>query len=207
MSDIPDIEPGEGGEAIEPPAEAVIGAAVAAGAALACLSCGAKIVGAWCANCGQKNDDMRRSVFVLFKDFIKDTFSFDSRMWRTLGLMAAAPGRVPTDYSHGKRSRYTPPVRLFLVVSFLFFLILGLTQTLFVAFDVKAKTPAEIAAEKQRTEEALAELPPEARAAVEAAGEDADGLVVIDGESVDCDINVKVRFFVHPKDLALDADN
>ncbi len=56
---------------------------------------------------------------MLARDFIEDTFAFDSRMWRTLGLLASSPGVVPTNYSHGCRARYTPPVRLFLVVSFL----------------------------------------------------------------------------------------
>lgn len=88
-SDTPDIDPGEdGGIAETPPADGVIGAAIATGAAAACLACGAAIVGPYCAKCGQKNDDMRRSSLVLARDFLKDKFAFDSRMWRTLGLMA-----------------------------------------------------------------------------------------------------------------------
>lgn len=92
MSEVPDIDPGDGevGVDIAPPLENIVGAAAASGAMLACLSCAATITGPYCANCGQRNDDLRRSTFVLFKDFIADTFSFDSRMWKTLGLMAAA---------------------------------------------------------------------------------------------------------------------
>ena len=101
-----------------------------------CLSCGAPVTGVFCVACGQKNDDLRRSVLILAREFIEDTFSFDSRMWRTLGALTTKPGRVSRAYAHGKRSRYTPPVRLFLVVSFLFFLLLGVTQTLFVAITV-----------------------------------------------------------------------
>jgi hypothetical protein len=198
-SDVPDIDPGDGETGGGLPE-------AAAAAAAACLACGAAIVGPFCAACGQKNDDMRRSSFILFKDFLKDTFAFDSRMWRTLGLMAAAPGLVPTSYSHGRRSRYTPPVRLFLVVSFLFFLTLGLTQTLFVAFDVTPKSAAQIAAEKQRFEEAMRRAGPDAREAIEAARKSAAGeeLLVVDGEAVSCDIDVRTRFFVRPKDLKFD---
>jgi hypothetical protein len=209
MSDIPGIDDGgeEGSVDILPP-EGVVAAAVATGAAVACLSCAAKIVGPYCANCGQKNDDMRRSLFVLFGDFVSDTFAFDSRMWRTLGVMAIAPGAVPSSYSHGKRSRYTPPVRLFLVVSFLFFLTLGLTHTMFVAFDVEAKTAEEIAADAKAREEAsrragsdIDKSIAEARAeAPEARG------VVIDGQEIDCDIKAKMRFFVRPQDIALDEE-
>lgn len=206
-SDTPDIEPPEGG------GEAAIAAAAAVAAAAVCISCGTKIVGAWCAGCGQRNDDMRRSSFVLFKDFMKDTFSFDGRMWRTLGLLAAAPGTVPSDYSHGKRSRYTPPVRMFLVVSFLFFLTLGLTKTMFVAFEVTAKTPEQIAADKAALERTIEGLDGDAKDAVIAARDgvyirDADTAdVVIDGASLDCNINVRTLFFVQPENVAVDAEH
>ena len=54
-------------------------------------------------------------------------------------MLAMTPGAVPLAYSHGKRSRFTPPVRLFLVVSFLFFLTLSVTQTLFAAIEVRPR--------------------------------------------------------------------
>lgn len=202
-SDTPDIEPIEGGG----PAETAAVAAAVAAAAI-CVSCGTAIVGAWCAGCGQRNDDMRRSSFVLAKDFVKDTFSFDGRMWRTLGLLAAAPGTVPSNYSHGKRSRYTPPVRLFLVVSFLFFLILGLTHTLMVAVEVRARTPEETAAAQKAMEEGLKAAGPEAKGKMEAAmnerGAGDSGAIVIDGRDLDCEISAAPRFFVRPQDLMVD---
>lgn len=206
-SDISDIDPGDDGGADAPSAE-IISAAVAAGAALACLSCGAAIVGPFCADCGQKNDDMRRSTFVLFKDFVKDTFAFDSRMWRTLGLMASRPGLVPSSYSHGKRSRYTPPVRLFLVVSFLFFLDLSLTRTMFMALEVVPKSPEEIVADRAAFEKAISEAGPEAKAALDAVrqGDPLEGAFVVDGRSVECDINVRTRFFVRPQDIKFDEE-
>ena len=54
-------------------------------------------------------------------------------------MLAMTPGAVPLAYAHGKRSQFTPPVRLFLVVSFLFFLTLSITQTLFAAIEVKPR--------------------------------------------------------------------
>jgi hypothetical protein len=196
MSETPDIDPPDVGigEAV------AIGAAAAA--AVACISCGTAIVGRFCAGCGQLNDDMRRSSFVLFKDFLKDTFAFDGRMWRTLGLLAAAPGTVPSNYSHGRRSRYTPPVRLLLVVSFLFFLALGLTHTLIVAVEVRARTPEETAAAKAAMEEGLKAAGPEMRAEVDAAA--GDGAIVIGGEVLDCELQATTRYFVRPRDLVVD---
>ncbi|HBS30942.1 MAG TPA: hypothetical protein DEA40_04260 [Parvularcula sp.] len=201
--DMPDIEPIEGDGLAETGA---VAAAVAAAAA--CVSCGTAIAGPWCAGCGQRNDDMRRSSFVLLKDFLKDTFSFDGRMWRTLGLLAAAPGTVPSDYSHGRRSRYTPPVRLFLVVSFLFFLVLGLTHTLIVAVEVRARTPEETAAAQKAMERGLKAAGPEAQDEIEAAlngrGAGDSGAIVIDGRELDCEISVAPRFFVRSQDVSVD---
>jgi len=201
--DIPDIDPGDGG-GVDETAKKKRAAAISP-TGERCISCDAEIVGPYCAICGQKDDDMRRSSFVLFKDFIEDTFAFDSRMWKTLGLMAAAPGLVPTEYSHGKRSRYTPPVRLFLVVSFLFFLVLGLTKTMFVAFEVTAKTPEQIEKQKAEFAEALDKMDEKTRAIVEGA-QSSDQAVVIDGKDINCDINFKPRFFVRPQDIRFDEE-
>ncbi|MEK7264805.1 MAG: DUF3667 domain-containing protein [Pseudomonadota bacterium] len=202
-SDTPDIDPAGDEGVIDIASPGVADAAIATGAALACLSCAAAITGPYCSNCGQRNDDMRRSSLILARDFLKDTFAFDSRMWRTLGLMAVVPGKVPSSYSHGQRSKYTPPVRMFLFVSFLFFLALGLTHTMFIAIEVTAKTPAQIASEKAVRDKALAEAPAEARAAIEGADQ-REGAVVIDGAKLDCYINIGTRFFVRPQDIAFD---
>jgi hypothetical protein len=201
--DIPDIDPGDGGGVDETAKKK--GGHKLAPTGERCLACDAEIVGPYCAACGQKNDDMRRSTLILFKDFIEDTFSFDSRMWTTLGLMAAAPGRVPTNYSHGQRSRYTPPVRLFLVISFLFFLVLGLTKTMLVAIEVTAKTPEEIAAAKADYADALEKMDDKTRALVESASASNEA-IVIDGKDVKCNINVKARFFVRPQDISIDQE-
>ncbi len=171
--------------------------ALGAAAVAACLSCGAGVVGPFCPNCGQKNDDLRRSSFVLFTEFLRDTFGFDSRMWRTLGLMAAAPGLVPTSYSHGRRSRFTPPIRLFLVVSFLFFLELSMTKTMFVAVEVTRKTAAQLAEEKAAFEEAKRENPE--------IFEDEE-FIAIEGRKLTCPINIRTRFFVRPQDVKVDHE-
>lgn len=194
--DILDGDIGDGEDGVEDGAIAGgdAGELAAVGAFSACLSCGASVVGPFCPVCGQKNDDLRRSSFALARDFLSDTFNFDSRMWRTLGLMAIAPGLVPSNYSHGRRSLYTPPVRLFLVVSFLFFLALGLTQTMFVAFEVARKDPAQIALEKGRLSELNIELPN---------GQSASEVVAANN-TPECQIDFGLRFFVRARDVSFD---
>ncbi len=156
----------------------------ARGAAALCLSCGHEVIGPFCSWCGQKDDDMRRSSFVLAREFMQDTFGFDSRMWRTLGALAAMPGVVPTRYAHGKRSRYTPPVRLFIVVSFLFFLTIALTKTLFVAIDV---LPDDKAA-WETVEKSLAD----------------SGVVTAEELAPACSGSIELRFFVKEDALSID---
>ncbi|MAW79755.1 MAG: hypothetical protein CMI63_05915 [Parvularcula sp.] len=186
MSEIDDIDGGEAGDGLPGPS-GLPEAAVAAGAA--CLSCGGDARGAYCSSCGQKNDDLRRSSFVLGRDFLRDTFGFDSRMWRTLGLLAASPGRVPKDYAHGRRSRFTPPVRLFLVISFLFFLTIGLTNTLFVGVEVKFRDP-----DPEALDRAIAEAE---KAGVELSDSAKNG---------QCSFQGQFRFFVKEKDLENDRE-
>jgi hypothetical protein len=182
MSDIGDIDDGGSGDGAIAPAAAV---AAAAGAA-ACLACGHKTAGFFCSSCGQKNDDLRRSSYVLAKDFFKDTFGFDSRMWRTLGLLAVAPGAVPKNYAHGRRSRFTPPVRLFLVVSFLFFLTVGLTNTLFVGLEVSFgdDPPAQSQAKPGDDPDVATEAAPD----------------------LNCSFHGDLRFFVKERDLKTDRE-
>ncbi|MGF1543493.1 MAG: DUF3667 domain-containing protein [Parvularculaceae bacterium] len=156
-----------------------------------CVSCGAIAPGVFCAVCGQKNDDMRRSSVVLASDFLRDTFGFDSRMWRTLGLMAIAPGLVPSNYAHGKRSRFTPPVRLFLVISFLFFLTLAATKTMFVAIEIQPLTAED------------AELVKVADLALEHAR---DGGADVAEAPPACKINASLAFFKRPSDVNTDHE-
>ena len=53
--------------------------------------------------------------------------SLDGRFLRTVRAVFLRPGRYLREYGRGVRSPYTPPVRLFLVMTFAFFLTLELT--------------------------------------------------------------------------------
>ncbi|MCI5046530.1 MAG: DUF3667 domain-containing protein [Aquisalinus sp.] len=96
-----------------------------------CFACGAEVVGPFCYNCGQKNDDCRRNILSLAGETLTGVFSIDSKFFRTLGTMLTKPGRYVREYGDGKRSVFTPPIRFFLVISFVFFSIMALTDTYF----------------------------------------------------------------------------
>jgi hypothetical protein len=113
----------------------------------ACLACGTTIMGPWCHACGQKDDDCRRSVVRLVAESVTDIAALDGRFVRTCRNVVTKPGSHVRDYAHGRRSPFTPPVRLFLLVSLLFFTTLQLTDKHLVVVDVELRDREEIAAE------------------------------------------------------------
>jgi hypothetical protein len=69
----------------------------------------------------------------------------DSRLWRTIGYLLVRPGFLTRQFFDGKRVRYLPPFRLYLVISALFFVVVGLPEGPPIQFDVDGETatPAE----------------------------------------------------------------
>ena len=88
-----------------------------------CPNCGTEINGHFCSNCGQSAKDLKRPFFGLFRDMLGDVFSFDGRLWRTIPALMFRPGHITRAYIDGKRMRYVPPFRLFLIASVVFFLV------------------------------------------------------------------------------------
>ena len=88
-----------------------------------CLNCGAHLRGQYCGNCGQRGSSRLISLWELLRDAFGDLLELDSRLWRTLVPLTIRPGRLTYDYLQGRRVRYMPPFRMYLVLSLLFFLV------------------------------------------------------------------------------------
>lgn len=86
-----------------------------------CSNCGTPLTGRHCSTCGQLNANFHRPVVFLLGSMIADTFDLDGRLFRTLPKLMFRPGRLTRDYLDGKRARYMPPFRLFLISSLIFF--------------------------------------------------------------------------------------
>ena len=54
-----------------------------------------------------------------------DFCAWDSRIWRTLLPLIFRPGFLTAEYMAGRRARYVPPLRLYLILSFALFLLLS----------------------------------------------------------------------------------
>lgn len=103
---------------------------------LKCFSCDAPYVGVFCHACGQKNDNMRRSLFSLIIEMLGNITAFDSRIWRTWGKLLTRPGKVAREYADGSRTKWTSPVRAYLAMSILLFGYIALTSTQIVSLTM-----------------------------------------------------------------------
>lgn len=83
---------------------------------------------AYCAACGQAA--VGDSTFRHFlHQFLGDYFTFDSKITRSLKPLLFAPGELTVEYMRGRRQRYVPPLRLFIFLSVLFFLVVGTSRS------------------------------------------------------------------------------
>jgi hypothetical protein len=87
-----------------------------------CLNCGRDLQGPFCARCGQRAVPPDPTVRELAGDAWNELTGYDGRIMSTLrGLFR--PGFLTHEYLSGRRRNYLPPVRVYLIVSVLYFLI------------------------------------------------------------------------------------
>ena len=105
-----------------PAADAAAPPPVAASAGRRCENCTAAVAGRYCGNCGQRLEPPLHSLWHFTKVAAEDLTHADSRIWRTLAALLFKPGFLTREFLAGRRARYLPPLRLYLVLSVLFFL-------------------------------------------------------------------------------------
>ena len=88
-----------------------------------CLNCGTVLGGQYCGSCGQRAASRLISIWELLRDAFGDLLELDSRLWRTLIPLVTRPGKLTRDYLEGRRARFMPPFRMYLVLSIVFFLV------------------------------------------------------------------------------------
>lgn len=90
-----------------------------------CLNCGAEVKGKYCSDCGQLNRVPQMKLVDLMHDAIHATLHFDGSFFNTIKLLARYPGELTKEYLAGRRSRYLPPIQLYLFTSAIFFFFLN----------------------------------------------------------------------------------
>lgn len=146
-------------------------------AAEACLNCGATLGGQYCGNCGQRAASRLISIWELLKDAFGDLLELDSRLWRTVIPLMIRPGQLTRDYLRGRRARYMPPFRMYLVLSIVFFLVAFFDprEELGILFEAEPVGQSE-----QGTDES-SEVAPD--------GETAIGITIDDGARAKCNLD------------------
>src|SRR6185503_3163668 len=92
---------------------------------LVCMNCGTALTGEYCTACGQRHEPHVHTLGHFLGEAFESITHADSRLWRTLGYLLVKPGRLTREFLDGRRARYLPPFRLYLVISLAFFLIAG----------------------------------------------------------------------------------
>jgi len=120
-----------------------------------CLNCGAKLKAEdnYCATCGQKNNHNNVLLGTLLKDYLVEGFSFDSRIIKSIKPFFLKPGYLTRQFNEGRRVSFINPVRLYLVMSLLYFFVLSL----FITENVNLQKVLD--AEDEAQQETIKKLP------------------------------------------------
>jgi Protein of unknown function (DUF3667) len=92
-----------------------------------CQNCGTELpnLEEYCPNCGQQNHDLKLPFKHLVLEILESLFHFETKFWVTLKSMIGAPGKITKEFVDGKRATYMNPFRMYVFVSIIFFLLVG----------------------------------------------------------------------------------
>jgi hypothetical protein len=91
-----------------------------------CPNCGAELKGAYCSECGQKAGHLNPTVHELLHDVRHEMLHIDGKVFATTQALLAKPGFLTREHFNGRRARYVPPLRLYLIFSVLYFAVVQL---------------------------------------------------------------------------------
>tara|TARA_R110000868_G_scaffold306734_4_gene568154 strand:+ start:24419 stop:25186 length:768 start_codon:yes stop_codon:yes gene_type:complete len=94
-----------------------------------CLNCGETVLGNYCSNCGQKFQPTKLPLKLFLEDAVETLFNIDNRWFKTLKDLFLKPGKVTREYIEGKRAQYLPPLRIYLSISIVYFLLVQWSES------------------------------------------------------------------------------
>ncbi|MBI1287795.1 MAG: DUF3667 domain-containing protein [Flavobacteriales bacterium] len=94
-----------------------------------CLNCEAPLRenDRFCPNCGQEDRELEIRFTELVKEFLSSNFNFDTKLGYTIRDLLLKPGEITRQFLAGKRVRYVKPLQLYFFISFVYFLLLGIS--------------------------------------------------------------------------------
>lgn len=88
-----------------------------------CLNCGHIVEENFCPSCGQENSVVKEDALHMVTHAIADYFHFEHKFFGTLKPLLLKPGQLTSSYVAGKRVSFIHPIRLYIFVSIVFFLV------------------------------------------------------------------------------------
>jgi hypothetical protein len=88
-----------------------------------CLNCSTPLTDLYCAHCGQKDIPRRQTLGELAFNFLSSFSGYESKFFQTCRYLLIKPGFLAEEYNAGKRERYFHPARMYVFISFIYFLL------------------------------------------------------------------------------------
>jgi len=107
-----------------------------------CLNCGTILEGKFCHNCGQENLEIKEGFGHMMNHAISDYFHFDHQFFHTLKPLLFKPGFLTNEYMAGHRVQYLHPVKMYIFISVVYFLLLFKSGHQVVSFGSPANQKA-----------------------------------------------------------------
>lgn len=95
---------------------------------MTCTNCSNPLPGQadFCPACGQSTKVIKRPWRDVLGELLTELFDFDGRMLLSLRYLLIRPGFLTLEFINGRRLSYTSPVRMYLLISLVFFFVLPL---------------------------------------------------------------------------------
>lgn len=101
--------------------------AVGSGQEHCCLNCNTPLTDQFCPHDDQRNFHKGQTLKAFSFNFFSSFTGYESKFFITVRYLLLNPGFLAAEYNSGKRERYFHPARMYVFISFIYFLIFTLT--------------------------------------------------------------------------------
>lgn len=88
-----------------------------------CQNCDTELQGPYCHKCGQHDFDFHQSFKHVLHELLESFYHFDGKFFQGMRDLLMRPGWLTLRFNSGKRASQIPPLRFYIFVSLLFFVI------------------------------------------------------------------------------------
>jgi hypothetical protein len=82
----------------------------------------------YCPHCGQENHNLNIPLRHFVEEVAEGLLHFDTKSIRTIRALLFSPGFLTAEFIRGRRARYVTPIRLYIFISFVFFLVISFSS-------------------------------------------------------------------------------